>query len=54
MSAMCQKYRAIEEAGVELRILKQHSVEVEYIFQRDYLPHISDINIISVNYNFKF
>src|SRR5450759_1148054 len=54
LSAMCQKYRAIEEAGVELRILKQHLVEVEYIFQSDYLPHISDINIISINYNFKF
>ena len=52
------KTRTIEKnryaAGAELRILKQHSVEVEYIFQRDYLPHISDINIISINYNFKF
>lgn len=52
------KERTIEKtryaAGAELRILKQHSVEVEYIFQRDYLPHISDINIISLNYNIRF
>ena len=52
------KTRTIEKnryaAGAELRILKQHSLEVEYIFQRDYLPHISDINIISINYNIRF
>jgi hypothetical protein len=40
--------------GVELSISKKHSVEAEYIFQRDYLPQISDINIISINYNIKF
>jgi len=37
-------------AGVNLKIAKRHLVEAEYIFQ----PHISDINIISVNYNIKF
>jgi hypothetical protein len=41
-------------AGLELSIANRHSVEAEYIFQRDYLPHISDINIISVNYNIRF
>ena len=41
-------------AGAELKITKRHSVETEYIFQRDYQPHLSDINIISVNYNIKF
>jgi hypothetical protein len=41
-------------AGMELSIAKHHSVEAEYIFQRDYQPHISDINIISVNYDIKF
>jgi hypothetical protein len=41
-------------AGVELKIAKRNSVEVEYILQRDFQPHISDINIISVNYNIKF
>jgi hypothetical protein len=41
-------------AGVALKIAKRHSVEAEYIFQRDYQPHLSDINIISVNYNIKF
>lgn len=41
-------------AGLELKITKRHSVQLEYIFQRDYLPHLSDINIISFNYNLKF
>ena len=40
--------------GAEYNIAKKHSLEVEYIFQRDYLPHLSDINILSVNYNIKF
>lgn len=40
-------------AGIEFSISKRHSIEAEYIFQRDYLPHISDINIISINYNIK-
>jgi hypothetical protein len=41
-------------AGVDLNITKKHSVSLEYIFQRDFIPHISDINIVSVNYNIKF
>jgi hypothetical protein len=41
-------------AGIEYSISKKHSVEAGYIFQRDYLPHIDDINIISLSYNFKF
>lgn len=41
-------------AGLEFSIVKQQSAEVEYIFQRDYLPHLSDINIISINYDIKF
>jgi len=41
-------------AGVEISILKKHSVDLEYIFQRDYQPHLSDINILSVNYDIKF
>ena len=52
------KSRTIEKnrfgAGLDFSIAKQHSVDIEYIFQRDYLPHISDINLISVNYNIKF
>ena len=40
--------------GFEYKIAKKHSVEAEYIYQRDYLPHISDINIISINYNIRF
>jgi len=41
-------------AGIEISILKKHSVDIEYIFQRDYQPHLSDINILSVNYDIKF
>lgn len=40
--------------GLEYNISKKHSVEAEYIFQRDYLPHLSDINILSLNYNINF
>lgn len=40
--------------GFEYKITKIHSIEAEYIFQRDYLPHLSDIHIISINYNLKF
>lgn len=41
-------------AGFDFKIAKKHSIQLEYIYQRDYLPHLSDINIISVNYNIKF
>lgn len=51
------KTRTIEKnrfgAGLEFKIAKHHSIEAEYIFQRDYLPHLSDMNIISINYNIK-
>jgi hypothetical protein len=53
-----EKTRVIEKnrfsAGLEFNIAKHHSAEIEYIFQRDYLPHLSDLNIISINYNIKF
>lgn len=39
--------------GVEYNI-KRTSIELEYMFQRDFLPHISDLNVISVGYNVKF
>jgi hypothetical protein len=41
-------------AGMELRIAEKNCVEMEYIFQKDYLPKISNINIISINYKIKF
>jgi hypothetical protein len=41
-------------AGLEFSIGKRHSVEAEYLFQRDFLPNLLDENIISVNYSFKF
>ena len=41
-------------AGLDFSIIRHHSVELEYIYQRDYQPHLSDINILSLNYNIKF
>lgn len=41
-------------AGIEYKISKKNSLELEYMFQRDYFPHISDINVVSVCYNLKF
>lgn len=40
--------------GAEYNIFKKHTIELEYIFQRDYHPNLTDINIISLNYNIKF
>lgn len=39
--------------GFEYKIVKKHSIEIEYIFQRDYIPHLSDLSIISVAYKIK-
>lgn len=39
--------------GFEYKLAKRHSVDAEYVFQRDFLPHLSDINIVAVTYNFK-
>lgn len=41
-------------AGIEFKISKKHSIDAEYIFQRDYLPNISGISLIALTYNFKF
>jgi hypothetical protein len=42
--------------GIEYSIAKKHSVELEYIFEHNYLPVKSahDNHIISINYNLKF
>ena len=39
--------------GLEYKMKKRRSFELEYVFQRDYKPHLSDISIISLVYNFK-
>ena len=39
--------------GVEYKLNKRHSFQLAYIYQRDYKPHLSDINIIALGYNFK-
>ena len=41
-------------AGFEYNISKKHSIELEYIYERDSYPNLSYMNIISVNYNLKF
>jgi hypothetical protein len=43
-------------AGIEYSLAKKHSIELEYIFEHDYLPVKSahDNHIISINYNLKF
>jgi len=41
-------------SGIEYKISKKHSIEAEYIFERDFEPHISDMSIASLSYNFKF
>jgi len=37
--------------GVVYKISKLHSIDIGYIHQRDYLPKISNMNIISLEYN---
>lgn len=39
--------------GFKYNISKKHSVELEYMFQRDFFPDWTDMNIISVNYSIK-
>lgn len=41
-------------AGMEYNLSKKHSLELEYMFERDYYPKMSDINVISLNYKFEF
>jgi hypothetical protein len=53
-----QSERVVEKnrfmGGIGYNISKKNSLELEYMFQRDYFPHISDINVVSVGYNLKF
>ncbi|HUX57641.1 MAG TPA: DUF2490 domain-containing protein [Bacteroidales bacterium] len=39
--------------GIEYKINKKHSLELEYMFERDYFPKLSDINLIVLSYKFK-
>lgn len=39
--------------GFEYNLSKKHSVGLEYMFQRDFFPDWTDMNIISVNYSIK-
>jgi len=40
-------------AGASYKIAKKQKITVSYIYKRDYLPHRSDMNIISLFYDFK-
>lgn len=40
--------------GLDYKISKKHSIETEYIYQRDTYPHLSILHIISLSYTFKF
>jgi hypothetical protein len=40
--------------GADFKINSRNSLQLEYIFQRDYQPHLSDENIISLSYKIKF
>jgi hypothetical protein len=39
--------------GLEFKMIKKRSFDLEYIYQRDYRPHLLDSNIIALVYNFK-
>ena len=41
-------------AGIEYKFNKTHAVDLEYKFERDYLPKINDIHVIGLAYNLKF
>jgi len=40
--------------GLEYKINKNNSLEAGYLFERDYLPHLSNMHITSVSYNISF
>lgn len=40
--------------GLECKITRKHIVETEYIYQRDNVPHLSIMHIVSLSYTLKF
>ncbi len=40
--------------GLTYKISGKQSIDAEYTFQRDYMPHIADIHLVSLEYNLKF
>jgi len=45
------KYRL--SIGFDYKINKNNSVEADYMFERDYFPHLSNTHIVAITYNFK-
>lgn len=40
-------------AGISYKISSKHSIDIGYIYQRDYLPKMKDMSIIDLEYNLK-
>ncbi len=45
------KYRA--GVGIEYSLNKKNSFEVEYMFERDFLPHLKNLNLVMLTYDIK-
>lgn len=41
-------------SGIEMKITRRQALETEYIFQRDMMPKVKDLHVISINYNIRF
>ena len=41
-------------AGMEYKLSRQHFIYIEYIYQRDEVPHLSILHIVALGYTFKF
>ncbi len=46
-----EKYRL--SAGATYKLRKKNKIGIGYIFQRDYLPHLKNLNVISLTCDFK-
>ncbi len=46
------KYRYT--AGLSFKINKKQSIDADYTFQHDLVPHLSNINLVAVEYKLKF
>jgi hypothetical protein len=46
-----EKYRL--STGIEYSLSKKHSIEAEYIFERDYRPDLVNNHILCISYNLK-
>ncbi|MBN1107524.1 MAG: hypothetical protein JXR66_00945, partial [Bacteroidales bacterium] len=40
--------------GIEYSISKRHSIDLSYVFRRDYIPDLYDVNLLVLEYNIDF